>query len=193
VVEVTADAPDRLLVSGENNIKIGKTVEKGEFNGYGIYMLSLEERATCPTDCAVRGFCYGNGMQMARRHRIGDPEVFFDRLGLEIAELLDEHEGLLIRLHVLGDFPSPEYVAFWKDVLDTYENVACFGYTHRATTKWGGDEIGDAIASVKSAYPSRFRIRWSSPTDRADGATVIDYIPEGSASRSPVRSSVRRN
>jgi hypothetical protein len=184
VVEVTANAPDRLLVSGENNIKIGKTVEKGEFNGYGIFMLSLEERATCPTDCAVRGYCYGNGMQMARRHRIGDPDVFFDRLGLEIAELLDEHEGLLIRLHVLGDFPSVEYVSFWKEVLDEYPNVACFGYTHRATTRWGGDEIGEAIAQVKSAHPKRFRIRWSSPTDRADGATVIDYIPEGSHSKS---------
>lgn len=184
VVTVTEDAPDRLLVSGENNIKIGKTVEKGEFAGYGIFMLSLEERATCPDDCSVRAFCYGNGMQMARRHRIGDPDVFFDRLGLEIAALLDEHEGLLIRLHVLGDFPSAEYVAFWKEVLDEYPNVACFGYTHRATAKWGGDEIGDAIAAVKSAHPKRFRIRWSSPTDRADGATVIDYIPDGAHSKS---------
>lgn len=184
VVEVTADAPDRLLVSGHNNIKIGKTVEKGQFNGYGIFMLSLEERATCPTDCTARAFCYGNGMQMARRHKIGDQDVFFDRLGMEIAELLDEHEGLLIRLHVLGDFPSVEYVSFWKEVLDEYPNVACFGYTHRATTKWGGDEIGDAIAQVKAAHPSRFRIRWSSPTDRSDGATIIDYIPEGPRSKS---------
>src|SRR5688572_2370267 len=109
VVTVTKKVPERLLVSGDNNRKIGKTVEKGEFKGYGIFMLSLEERATCPTDCFARAYCYGNGMQLARRHRIGDADVFFDRLALEIAELLDDNVGLLIRLHVLGDFPSVEY------------------------------------------------------------------------------------
>lgn len=179
VVTVTADEPDRLLVSGKNNRKIGATVEKGKFKGYSIFCLSLEERATCPADCELRGACYGNGMQMARRHRIGDGDVFYDRLGFEIAELLDDHEGLLIRLHVLGDFPSVEYVSFWKDVLDEHPKVACFGYTHRSPTNWGGDEIGDAIQAVKDAHPERFRIRWSSPVARADGAVVINNIPRG--------------
>lgn len=179
VVTVTADEPDRLLVSGENNRKLGKTVEKGRFKGYALYQLSLEERATCPTDCEMRGACYGNGMQMARRHRIGDSDVFFDRLGFEIAELLDQHDGLLIRLHVLGDFPSSEYVGFWKDVLDEHPNVACFGYTHRSPVNWGGDEIGDAIQAVKDAHPERFRIRWSSPVSRPDGAVIIATVPTG--------------
>lgn len=180
VVTVTEDEPDRLLVSGRNNRKIGATVEKGKFKGYGIYCLSLEERATCPTDCAVRGFCFGNGMQMARRHRIGDADVFYDRLGFEIVELLDQEPcGLSIRLHVLGDFPSVEYVSFWKEVLDEHPNVMCWGYTHRAPTNWGGDEIGDAIQAVKDAHPDRFRIRWSSEVARADGAIVIDHVPDG--------------
>lgn len=173
VIEVTRDEPERLLVSGANNRKLGKTVEKGKFKGYALYGLSLEERATCPTDCKVRGYCYGNGMQMARRHRIGDPDVFFDRLGFEICELLDESEGLLIRLHVLGDFPSVEYVAFWKEVLDEHPKVAAYGYTH-----WPEEsEIGQAIASIKLAHPDRFRIRWSSDQKRPDGAVVIDYVP----------------
>jgi len=181
VVTVTADAPDRLLVSGKNNRKIGATVEKGKFKGYGIYCLSLEERATCPTDCEARGFCYGNGMQMARRHRIGDADVFFDRLGFEIVNLLDQHPGLLIRLHVLGDFPSAEYVAFWKDVLDEYPNVACFGYTHRLPQNWGGDEIGDAIQAVKDAHAERFRIRWSNDHGVAmsDSSVILDRLPRG--------------
>ena len=34
VVTVTASAPERLLISGFNNRKIGKTVEKGQFKGY---------------------------------------------------------------------------------------------------------------------------------------------------------------
>lgn len=178
VVEVTQDAPDRILVSGHSNRKIGETVEKGRFKGYGLFCLSLEERATCPTDCGARAFCFGNGMQMARRHRIGDPEVFYDRLALEIVDLLDEHPGLLIRLHVLGDFPSVEYVAFWKEVLDEHPNVVCWGYTHRVTTAWGGDEIGDAIEATKDAHPERFRIRWSSPVSRPDGAVVINRVPD---------------
>jgi hypothetical protein len=179
VVTVTESEPARILVSGKNNRKIGSTVEKGKFKGYGIYCLSLEERATCPEDCSARGICYGNGMQMARRHRIGDPDIFFDRLGFEIAELLDDHPGLLIRLHVLGDFPSVEYVSFWKEVLDENPNVACFGYTHRNATAWGGDEIGDAIQAVKDVHPERFRIRWSTDVSRPDSAVILDHVPRG--------------
>lgn len=179
VVEVTAKAPDRILVSAKNNRKIGSTIEKGRFKGYGIYCLSLEERATCPVDCSVRAFCFGNGMQMARRHRIGDADIFYDRLGFEIVEMLDvEPVGLSIRLHVLGDFPSTEYVAFWKEILDEHPNVMCWGYTHRMTTAWGGDEIGDAIQAVKDAYPARFSIRWSGEVSRPDGAVVISKVPK---------------
>lgn len=179
VVEVTDDAPDRLLISGKNNRKLGDVVAKGRFKGYVIYQLSLEERATCPLDCAVRGACYGNAMQLARRHRIGDPDTFYDRLGLEIAELCEEHpDGVLVRLHVLGDFPSTEYVANWADLLEEWPNLAAYGYTSRRTVAWGGDKIGDAIESVKQRFPDRFRIRWSNATEREDGATVIDYVPD---------------
>jgi hypothetical protein len=178
VVDVTEEMKERLLVSGENNTKLGKTVAKGRFKGYALYGLSLEERATCPADCAVRAICYGGSMPFARRHRIVEPDVFFDKLGFEIADLAGEHEGLLIRLHVLGDFPDVEYVGFWADVLSEYPNVACYGYTSRSTTAWGGDEIGDAIQAVKDQYPDRFRIRWSSPVPRPDGAMVINNIPQ---------------
>lgn len=176
VVTVTASEPDRLLVSGRNNRKLGEVVEKGHFKGYAIYGLSLEERATCPADCAVRGICYGNGMQLARRHRIGDADVFFDRLGMEIAQLADAHDGILVRLHVLGDFPSVEYVAFWADALNEYPNLACYGYTSRKPRSEGGDAIGDAIQALKDVCPERFRIRWSRNVALADGATVVERI-----------------
>lgn len=39
---------DRLLVSGHNNAKLGGKVEKGEWAGFPIFHLTLEERATCP-------------------------------------------------------------------------------------------------------------------------------------------------
>jgi hypothetical protein len=179
VVNVS-ETKGRLLISGDNNRKIGEVVEKGQFKGYGIFMLTLEERATCPADCSARGFCYGNGMQMARRNRIDDMDAFYDALVMEINQALDEYPGVLIRLHVLGDFFSVEYVALWKEIIEEMPQVAVFGYTHRKTTAWGGDEIGDAIEAVKDNFPDRFRIRWSFEEARPDGATIIDYLPETS-------------
>lgn len=180
VVEVTDEAPDRLLVSGKNNRKLGERILKGKFKGYALYGLSLEERATCPTDCDARGICYGNGMQMARRHRIGDPDTFYNRLSMEIEGILaDQADGLMVRLHVLGDFPSLEYVSFWADVLQEYDRVACYGYTHRRSRNWGGDEIGEAIQSIKDRYPDRFRIRWSGPVSRPDGTVITSKVPKG--------------
>lgn len=180
VVEVTDDFQDRLLVSGKNNRKLGERILKGKFKGYALYGLSLEERATCPADCGVLAFCYGNGMQMARRHKIGDPEIFFRFLQAEIGAILaDPIDGLMVRLHVLGDFPSVEYVSFWADMLDEHDRLACYGYTHRRSKNWGGDEIGEAIQSIKDRYPDRFRIRWSGPVSRPDGAVVTNKIPSG--------------
>jgi hypothetical protein len=134
----------------------------------------------------VRGYCYGNGMQMARRHRIGDPAVFFGFLESEIDELLATHrDGLLVRLHVLGDFPDVKYVEFWSRMLKEHAKLACYGYTHRRAGK-RGDEIGNAIDKVKRKYPDRFRIRWSndalqpSRDVEPDSAVVINRIPEGS-------------
>lgn len=174
VVEVNDSFEDRLLVSGKNNRKLGERILKGKFKGYALYGLSLEERATCPTDCSVRTFCYGNGMQMARRHRITDLDLFATFLEDEIRTILaDPVDGLMVRLHVLGDFPSVEYVALWADLMEAHERLACYGYTHRR------DDIGDAINSLKSRYPDRFRIRWSHDKPHADGAVVIDRIPEG--------------
>lgn len=179
VVTVTEDAPTRLLVSGRNNRKLGDVVARGQFRGYALYGFSLEERATCPTDCAVRAVCYGNGMQMARRHRIGDPAIFYQRLDAEVAELLAVESGLLVRLHVLGDFPSVDYVAHWADLLIEHDALACYGYTHRRPSALGGDDIGDAIEALKQRFPDRFRIRWSRLAPSPDGAVVIDYVPDG--------------
>lgn len=178
VVTVDDEFDGRLLVSGENNRKLGAEVMKGRFKGYALYGLSLEERATCPDDCNLRAVCYGNSMHQARRHRIGDSDLFFTFLENEVREIFEGGaEGLLVRLHVLGDFPSVEYVAFWADMLEEHPNLACYGYTHRKTTAWGGDEIGDAIEALKDREPDRFRIRWSSHVSRPDGAVVISEIP----------------
>lgn len=174
VIDVTESEPDRLLVSGANNRKLGDVVAKGRFKGYALYGLSLEERATCPSDCAVRDVCYGNSMHLARRHRIVERDVFYDRLAEEVFELLNEHEdGVLVRLHVLGDFIDVDYVANWADLLENAEGLAVYGYTaHKPDS-----DVGEAIAAIKERYPDRFRIRWSN-SQEADGARVLDFEPE---------------
>ena len=40
------------------------------------------------------------------------------RLETQVAELAESHpRGFVVRLHVLGDFYSPEYVALWRSLL----------------------------------------------------------------------------
>lgn len=179
VVDVDDNFEGNLLVSGENNRKLGKTITKGKFKGYALYGLSLEERATCPDDCSARAFCYGNGMQMARRHRITEPGLFFAFLEAEIYDILGEQDGLMVRLHVLGDFPDEEYVESWGDLLRRNPTLACYGYTHRKPRRLGGDRIGDAIETLKREIPDRFRIRWSGTKPQPDGAIIIDKVPDG--------------
>ena len=179
------DAP-RLLIDGKNNVKLGTRIQKGEWLGYPLFSLTLEERATCSDDCFMKLDCYGNSMHMARRHIHG--EALEDRLSEEIADKAAKHpEGFVVRLHVLGDFYSLAYALRWHDFMDAYPALHVFGYTHRHP--WAEDEndamIGSAIESIKHAHPNRFRVRWSSEKPMPDGATVIrrsfdgPIVPEG--------------
>lgn len=75
-----------ILVSGHNNVKIGRDVRKAKFRGYWVYTLSLEERKTCPSSCQHWQTCYGNNMPFAKRVDHTDPE-FLPTLEAEIAML----------------------------------------------------------------------------------------------------------
>lgn len=177
IVEVDENFEDRLLVSGKNSRKLGDKITKGKLKGYALYQLTLEERATCSANCEARSYCYGNSMQLARRHRIGDLDLFASFLEDEIREILSVEQGLMVRLHVLGDFPSVEYVDVWRLMLSRYEALSCYGYTHWDEDDGDGTAIADAIQSVKDEYPDRFRIRWSGKARQNDGAIVISEIP----------------
>lgn len=130
--------------------------------------------------------CFGNGMQFARRHRVGDPEVFYARIEAEIASILTSEKGLLLRLHVLGDFFSVEYVAFWKDLLETHPLLAIFGYTHRRIDH--ADGIGAAIQALKEMFPERFRIRWSLDQVAPDAAVIVETPDEAEGIVCPAQS-----
>ena len=152
-----------LLVSGRDNVKIGADVRKGKLRGYKIFTLSLQERATCPTSCQHFRTCYGNNMPYAKRIDHTHPD-FLRLLDRDIEFLMSRRHmdrtpwpGVLIRLHALGDFYSPEYVRFWELALDAHPRLAVYGYTARMP----GTPIGDAVQRMVKAYGSRAMIRVS--------------------------------
>jgi hypothetical protein len=136
------DEVGRVLKDGHQSRKIGKAVTKGPRRGWPIFTLTLEERATCPRTCKAWGFCYGNNMQAAERIVAG--ERLEAALGLELLALQRQHPGgFMVRLHVLGDFYSEDYVRFWTSALDRFPALHVFGFTARLP----GTPIGDCCSS----------------------------------------------
>jgi hypothetical protein len=158
-----------LLKRGHNNRKIGDRVTKGRWFGKHIYTLTLEERATCPVTCAHWEDCYGNKMNWPTRWAHG----FFleQRLDDELRTLARKHpSGYVIRLHVLGDFYSPEYVNRWRQWLKEIPELNVYGYT-----AWKrGTAIGDAVIALRDESWDRFAVRLSN-ADESDAATATVY------------------
>lgn len=159
----------RVLKTGHQSRKIGKTVMKGHRKGWPIFTLTLEERATCPRTCAVYGECYGNNMQAAERIVAGlDLE---EALWNELAALQREHPGgFMVRLHVLGDFYSEGYVSLWRAALDRFPALHVFGFTARLP----GTPIGDALWQVAGEQWERFAVRFSGLAGREKASRVGD-------------------
>lgn len=150
-------AVTHLLVSGHNNVKIGRDVRKAKFRGYWIYTLSLEERKTCPATCRHWQTCYGNNMPFAKRIDHSDI-LLLPQLRDEIADLCATRKGILIRLHALGDFFSEDYVDFWWQELAYHQNLAVYGYTARRPET---DDIGARIRQMNRRFDERCMIRFS--------------------------------
>ena len=153
----------RLLQPASTNRKLGngkKRIVKGRWAGMDLYQLVLEERATCPKSCQQWANCYGNNMYLARRIDHRDAGKFLGALGSEIAALAAKSpQGFAVRLHVLGDFYSKRYVAFWKKALERHPELRVFGYTHRMPEHKDG--IGTAIDELNKEYPDRWSVRFS--------------------------------
>lgn len=146
----------RVLKDGHQQRKIGKTVLKGRRRGWPIFTLTLEERATCPRTCAAWGFCYGNHMQAAERIVAG--AELEHALWAELEGLQRVHpSGFMVRLHVLGDFYSAEYVGLWLRALDTFPALHVFGFTARDPSS----DIGRALFAAAAQRWERFAIRFS--------------------------------
>lgn len=171
-----AAASPRLLVSGHNSPKLGKAVKKGAWAGMPIYLLSLEERATCPRSCHLWRECFGNSMPFARRHRPGaELEAL---LGAELVALAERHPtGFVVRLHNLGDFYSPRYAARWAVWLRALPELHVFGYTAHADDS----PIANLIERMNGRWPDRCAIRFSRarPSGQAMEVTTVWRQPEG--------------
>lgn len=168
VAEWSPSAGETILNGGEHNQKIGGDVMRGWLLGARIFTLSLEERATCPKSCALWRECYGNSMPQARRWR---PSPAFEAaLDLEVRALCIVHEKVLVRLHVLGDFYSMDYLALWARLLEEHRNLAAFGFT-----AWKPEsEIGANIARIRDTFGRRFSIRHSGRSGKY-GSFTIDF------------------
>lgn len=156
---------DRLLKGGENNRKIGGDVAKGHLRGTKVFTLTLEERATCPTSCAHWRDCYGSVMNWPSRIQAdGDLTPLLEA---ELRKLCARHDKVLIRLHVLGDFFSVEYVTFWFTMLDLLPGLHLYGYTAR-----NGCDIAYAVDAMNE-HP-RCAIRFSDGEEGQFRAITVD-------------------
>ena len=67
------------IIKQAKNIKLldkkDKVITKGKWKDLPIYTLTLEERATCSTDCEHWDNCYGNNVGMAHRFK-ANPSIY---------------------------------------------------------------------------------------------------------------------
>lgn len=160
---------NNLLISGVNSKKIGPRITKGPAKGFPIFTLTLEERATCPTSCNHWRSCYGNNMHHAKRVQHGP--AFESRLDAELAILQSRFPGgFAIRLHILGDFYSVEYVRLWEQFLQRYRSMMVFGFMAR----WQrSDRIAVALIDLVTREWGRFSIRFSNaPVDECSTVSI---------------------
>jgi len=154
-IKLPAESTTGVLKKGSQNKKLGFKVTAKKWKGKRLYSLTLTERATCDDTCHHWDDCYGNNMPFA--HRFSTVGLI-PKLREEIAMLLKKHkEGIVIRLHVLGDFYNGEYITFWETMLWDNPKLAIFGYTGLPLASMNGC----LIRGLNNDYPNQCSIRYS--------------------------------
>lgn len=160
-----------VLTPGINSAKLGPKVTKTSWRGMPIFYLTLEERATCPRACANWTTCYGNNMPFAKRIRPGlDLLVSLNR---ELGRLQKVYpSGFVVRLHMLGDFYSVDYVNQWGGWMRDFPALHVFGYT--------AHDQASPIGSIVAAFNWRWNTRWAVRFSGGHGpmtAQTLDRLP----------------
>ena len=161
------------VIKVPTDTKLGKKVKKGKLKGSKIYILTLEERATCDSDCEHWLNCYGNNMPFAHRFIVND--ALYPAIERDLDELDAKGKPYLVRLHILGDFFNLKYVFFWRKQLAKRELLNIYGYTRNHPTK----ALGIAIKAVRQEYGERFAIRFSNYPDDPMSAQSKDSSTDG--------------
>jgi hypothetical protein len=133
----------------------GNIVKRGQYAGYAMYSLTLEERATCSPDCGQLKTCYGNNMPFAKRYNVD--AILLVAIDMQLAKLTKNGRRILLRLHILGDFFSVGYVEWWRRTLEKYPTVSAFGYTHWPLLTGQGQAVERLVRDM----PQRFAIKRS--------------------------------
>ncbi len=160
---------DMPLKPGKYSTKLGGKVAVGDLLGAPIYSLTLIERETCPKTCKLWTTCYGNSMHLAKRY-VWDKSLQ-DAIYWQLTALKAYEKPILLRLHVLGDFPSASAVRWWGEVLDKLPLLHIFGFT---SWPWHS-RPGKAIDDLRAEQPKRFIIRRSGKQEPW-GATVTNQV-----------------
>ena len=164
------------VLKPSTNKKLGKKVLKGEFKDHKFYTLTLVERETCPSDCYHWSTCYGNNMPFAHRMNSSDELLLTNRIHEDIKNL--NGKKALIRLHILGDFFSTQYVLFWDLMLKLYKNIAIYGYTaNNLNSKIKKSiAIAEKIIALTNTHKKRFSIRFSNDLNNKFSANSFDIV-----------------
>lgn len=130
--------------------------------------------ATSTKTLIAEGFfvhnCYGNSMNWPVRIQPGP--LLERRLEGELRALVRRHGRILVRLHVLGDFFSRRYVAFWARMLAELPGLHVFGYTAR-----NGCAIARDIERMNGQ--PRCWIRFSDGSEDQFRAVTIETVEQG--------------
>ena len=161
------------VIKASTNIKLGKKVTKGHLKGAKIFTLTLEERATCDSDCEHWLDCYGNNMPFGHRFKAND--ALLVSIERDLDRLDAKGKPYLVRLHILGDFFSVEYILFWRRQLAKRNLLNVYGYTRNHPTK----SLGYALKLVRKQYGKRFAIRFSNYPDDPFSAQSEHVSTEG--------------
>lgn len=162
-----------MLKPGRNNAKLGDRVTRKHWQGMPIFSLTLEERATCPTDCEQWNNCYGNNMPFAHRYDHTHSN-FYNYLFTHIWQLIKKHEQIVVRLHVLGDFVDAHYIDAWDKLLSTFPGLNVYGYTHHKLST----DLGQRIMELNKLYTTRCRIRFSDDPTTSFAAYTPNNVPD---------------
>ena len=163
---------ERALKISKNN-KLLESVTIGKYKDFPMVSLTLEERATCTKNCLVYDVCFGNNMPFATRYKVD--QALLNQIEIDLDYYSTKYpDGFLVRLHVLGDFSSVDYVLFWERMLVEHPALHIFGYTDR----WHNDSlcagIRDEIIRLRLKYGWRFAIRDSNNPDHNFTALNMD-------------------